>query len=649
MGPAVRLLTGLSLCALASACSPSLGMIKVPATGVRLTGSLTLGPVDGANVGAFSVDPVTQGPGRLLSKGTVRNGTFELDVPSDVTPILLRATGGSYVEESGGSSVALDQELRALVPNEGEDRDAAINPLSDIAAERALSQVSWEHTPAEIAALATEANEEVATAAGLSGDITAILPIDPTIPYTSQGVDATSSRVSVALFLAGISELGNSMGKNSVEMTKAFAQDFARDGSFDGSDTGGAIDIGGGTLLANNAWTTGLPNAQDNFMNSAANVAEFPPAAKTVPSSGPGTPSPSASPDPSSSPSPVPTLSPIASTSTTKLRGGYSHACVILPTKIAKCWGNNQDGLLGAGFASGSSTPVAVTSLVGNVEELALGTYHSCAIVTGGGVKCWGANGTYGLLGIAAADPSTRALVPVSVLNVSNAIGIVAESYNTCALISGGTVKCWGQSNFILAYGAMNPVRSSEGGQTVPGLTGIVKLFKGGGNICGLRSDGKAFCWTGFNMIVNEVTGVSNPLHIGGGGMRCVVSATGALSCEGGDAHGLPTTILSNALTVDGFAHDYCSIVADGTVRCFGDNYYGTMGDGTFSGLTDPWVTSPVEPLGLGPVDQLVVGGEYACALTADQRVKCWGANYSGQVGDGTTSNRMFPTAVFGL
>src|SRR5262249_16263395 len=87
-----------------------------------------------------------------------------------------------------------------------------------------------------------------------------------------------------------------------------------------------------------------------------------------------------------------------------------------------------------------------------------------------------------------------------------------------------------------------------------------------------------------------------------------------------------------------------CARMADGTVKCWGANGLGELGDGT---TTDRALPTTVP--GLAGVAQLALGGQHSCARLDDGTVKCWGGNFSGELGDGTTTAKSKPTAVPGL
>jgi alpha-tubulin suppressor-like RCC1 family protein len=138
-----------------------------------------------------------------------------------------------------------------------------------------------------------------------------------------------------------------------------------------------------------------------------------------------------------------------------------NHACAVLEGGRVKCWGNNYEGELGLGDPitrgisygqMGDSLPFVNLGESVKAVTLASGYEHTCALLEGGQVKCWGTN-QYGQLGLG--DQQGRGSVPgqmgdalpfVDLGNV-NVVSLVAGSYHTCALLEGGQVKCWGRND----------------------------------------------------------------------------------------------------------------------------------------------------------------------------------------------------------
>jgi len=107
---------------------------------------------------------------------------------------------------------------------------------------------------------------------------------------------------------------------------------------------------------------------------------------------------------------------------------------------------------------------------------------------------------------------------------------------------------------------------------------------------------------------------------------------------------------LSNVRTIAAGNSFACAVQADGTVACWGDDEYGEIGsppqDTCFK---SPCTTTPAGVAGVDGVTAITAGDEFACALIADGTVRCWGFNGYGQLGDGTTDNSSTPVVVQGL
>jgi alpha-tubulin suppressor-like RCC1 family protein len=297
------------------------------------------------------------------------------------------------------------------------------------------------------------------------------------------------------------------------------------------------------------------------------------------------------------------------------ITAGSNHTCALTREGGVKCWGHYPSGQLGDGASTNSLAPVDVPGLTSDVIAVAAGGFHTCVLTTAGGIECWG-EGTNGQLGDGSTTNST---VPVDVADLQTDItAMAAGSFHSCALTGGGGVKCWGlNSSGQLGYGATpQPGGSVPVPVDVSGLaSGITAIAGGGFHTCVLTSGGGVKCW-----------GDNQAGQLGDG--------TTTNSGVPVDVLGVPSG--ATALAVGGL---HACALTGGGVKCWGSNFVGELGNGTTTNSSDPVV---VAGLASGVV-AIAVRDFHTCALTTDGRVKCWGQNLAGQLGDGTTINSSVP------
>ena len=242
---------------------------------------------------------------------------------------------------------------------------------------------------------------------------------------------------------------------------------------------------------------------------------------------------------------------------------------------------------------------------------------HVCALAIDGAPWCWGAGGS-GRLGN---DQETNALRPVAVSGVLPPPAMVATGgEHGCMVSEAGGVFCWGNgANGQLGTGDR---ASSRVPVAVPALAqGVAAVSLGSLHGCALTRAGGVLCWgAGGLSQIGDGDAVDRPEPVPVAGL-----ASGVTALAVGSAHG-------------------CALTDAGTVKCWGNNYAGQIGDGTRTTRS-----RPVDLPGLVDVIALTAGDRHTCALLADGGAKCWGANDDGRLGDGTVTARLVPTAVVGL
>ena len=178
------------------------------------------------------------------------------------------------------------------------------------------------------------------------------------------------------------------------------------------------------------------------------------------------------------------------------ITAGWQHTCALTTDGAVKCWGFNDTGQLGDGTTTSSTTPVNVVELSNDVTTVSAGHDHTCALTTGGGVKCWGHN-WHGQLGDGTFVTRT---IPVDVVGLSS--GVIAISTrghaHTCVVMESGGVKCWGDNN----HGVLGDGTSVESTTPVDVAwlsSGVANIASGSEHNCALTHEGGVKCW-GYNL-----------------------------------------------------------------------------------------------------------------------------------------------------
>jgi len=295
---------------------------------------------------------------------------------------------------------------------------------------------------------------------------------------------------------------------------------------------------------------------------------------------------------------------------------GYSHTCALTGAGGVKCWGRNSGGELGREGAD-SPTPVDVTGLTSGAIAVSTGVDHTCALTAAGAVKCWGWNNN-GALGN---DTRDNSATPVDVIGLSSGVTVVsAGGTQTCALVAGGGVQCWG-SNVDGELGDGGYIDSLSPVDVVGLSSGVRWLSAGTAHTCAVTEAGGVQCW-----------GANDDGQLGEGSKE---SSNVPVDVSG----------LSSGFTavVAGGSHS-CALTEAGGVKCWGYNVYGALGNQGSTSLV------PVDVDGLSSgVVSLAAGSDHTCAITSTGGVKCWGRNDFGGVSDSTVTAIFTPVDVQGL
>jgi alpha-tubulin suppressor-like RCC1 family protein len=340
-----------------------------------------------------------------------------------------------------------------------------------------------------------------------------------------------------------------------------------------------------------------------------------------------------------------------------QVSGRGDHTCIVLFSGKVRCWGANDAGQLGDGGAQNSSTSVLVNGVT-NATTIRTSETHSCAQLQGGGVQCWGSNASQEIDVATLAGASDVQIAffiscgirsngqPLCVGDQTNpmmqyqnsvVVAIGPGAYHSCVVVSGGEVSCYSNpldlnSNLYGQLGNNSVAPPLLGPVSVvninPPTTVAVAVAVGTSHSCALLQDKTVKCWG-----KNDLSQLGN-------------SGAGATSLVAIDVG----TIVDAAAIAVGAFHN-CALQESGGVLCWGSNTSGQLGNG---GNSDPR-NDPVQVSGITNAISISGGESHSCAVLANGRVKCWGRNSSGQLGNsdvpttGTENLSRVPVYVSGF
>lgn len=346
----------------------------------------------------------------------------------------------------------------------------------------------------------------------------------------------------------------------------------------------------------------------------------------------------------------------------TKVVIGDWHACAITPQGAVFCWGQGNQGQLGNGLPQNSGSPVQVTGLTQGVTDIAVGTFHSCA-VRANAAFCWGSSLNLGN------GATVSSSTPVGVLGLTSGVSkIAAGSASTCAIQS-GALKCWGNNgNGQLGNGEILAEQRTP--VQVQTLTAGVTDVSISNHACAVQN-GAVMCWgqNAFGQVGDGTTlrretpvqlasilsgatavsvGTRHSCAIVSGGLKCwgysLDNQLGHHIAVGYEYVEQPIDVSAMGSGVQKIAtgSKHTCAVRSGAVYCWGGGASGQLGMG--DNADRAWAT--VESSGLtSGVTALSAGGSSTCAVHSGI-AKCWGVNTRMQLGDGTTTSRNAPVSV---
>ena len=342
----------------------------------------------------------------------------------------------------------------------------------------------------------------------------------------------------------------------------------------------------------------------------------------------------------------------------------------LAPICDSKATGGHGDGLKRLSLVGTITIGLNQTNPLAGAVTLVTDAHESyCAILTSEAVQCWGDNAT-GELGD---GNTTTTSVAEPVSGITSATALASDgAHSYCAILASRAVDCWGSN------GAGELGNGTTTDSSVPvAVTGITTATAitgdGDGSYCAVLESASVDCWgaNGVGQLGNNTTvdssvpvavkGLTTAVSVtgDGNGSYCAVLQTDAVDCWGYNGFGqlgdgatanssvpMAATGLTTATSVSSDGDDsFCAELSSESVDCWGANFAGELGDGTTTESTVPMAVTGITTASAISND----GAESYCALLTSEAVECWGYNGFGQLGNATTTNSSVPVAVSGM
>ena len=302
------------------------------------------------------------------------------------------------------------------------------------------------------------------------------------------------------------------------------------------------------------------------------------------------------------------TGSPVSVQATKAITAGRAHTLSLKSDGTLWSWGDNISGQLGDGTTIIKTTPKQIGTAT-NWSAISAGGDHTLALKSDGTLWAWGFN-------------YATFFTPTQIGTATNWSAISAGGGFAIGLKSDGTLWAWGDNS----SGQLGDGTTTN--KTTPTQIGTATnwsaISAGGFHTTALKSDGTLWAW-GDNSLgqlgVGTITNKTTPTQIGTDINWNAIAA-------GGNSNG-------------GAGSRTIALKSDGTLWAWGSNGYGQLGDGT--------TTTKTTPTQIGTATNwsaIAAGGDHTLALKSDGTLWAWGSNWWGQLGDGTTTNKTTPTQI---
>jgi alpha-tubulin suppressor-like RCC1 family protein len=331
-----------------------------------------------------------------------------------------------------------------------------------------------------------------------------------------------------------------------------------------------------------------------------------------------------------------------ASTTFAWIGAGDAFTCALTAAGEAWCWGGNRAGELGDGSTTDRAVPGRVAGGY-TFASLDVGTYNACGVTTTGVAVCWGPGGRFGvdIGGLGTPAPSTCpgyfgaawpcATAPVPVSGGYTFAQVTAGLFGGCGLVANGQPLCWGWNIFLQLGNGTNvdaPVPTP-----VATNVALASISRGAAHTCGLDAVGSAYCWGGAAFNWGQLgDGTLNPAPV----PRPVALGFALRSIRPSKGNNI-------------FVFT-CGVTTGDIALCWGANDHGQLGAAAplacNSGGPFSCSALPLQVSGGLAFQDVSTGSALACGVTKSNQGYCWGWNFWGQIGNGTTTDALAPARV---
>ncbi len=339
------------------------------------------------------------------------------------------------------------------------------------------------------------------------------------------------------------------------------------------------------------------------------------------------------------------------------ISAGFTSSCAHFPDGTAMCWGR-------VGTWIDDDKPVWIQGLRGS-KNVSVSGNPIWAVMQDGTLTCWADDRTDRGCGWGVTSPSKP-----RIHGLGGVAEIGASSEHGCGRFTSGGVVCWGKNQFGQA--GIGQANDADIAPRDTVFTDAIGLAANQTRSCAVRKDGTVHCWgrkIGKDPVDStkpppkdgpsdpkpvQVLGLANVEQVGlGEEHACARSTDGTIRCWGVNSEGqlgdgarpgrlspAPVRGITDAVDLAVGSYHSCAITRAGNVKCWGRNWHGEVGDGTTVSRL-----APVD-VKIGKATQIAAGGGHSCALEKEGKLRCWGANREGQLGDGTRGSTGAPTTV---